>query len=435
VNTGPITISFLGVDERSKSAYQLFFENITPVQYEVIDDYQKAQLCLIDKDSYNVQQKHEELCKNYPEKYILVLSILEYSCSHDKEFFLQKPIKREALQGLLNQISGFISGKTISQSNVPSRSQIKNTVKKISEKYRKPPEDAKLEEPVKPVLKAKDNTVVAINKTPKISTSNAGKLLKIENEEYFVGERADVDISNPQQLKEVFYSPNKLLQAIMEQARTKSQQSEQVVQLNVMNHVFYFDTKNQTVYSNVGPAVIRHLCAVNQDEPATYTVKPDSFRDDLNFIIQANKDKNKASGKHSWSMEAFMWVITLWCSRGRVPEGTDLTQPVYLMQWPNLTRLEQIPHAARIAALLYDQPRTLIDTANQLGIKQRYVFAFFCACKSIGLSDISVRDVDKLFESEQPKQNKNQSILSKLLGKLANTSDNPANSKVAASAE
>jgi len=91
VTTEPITISFLGVDERSKSAYQLFFENITPVQYRLIDDCQQSQLCLIDKDSYNVQQQYDELSRNYPEKYILVLSILDHPCAHDKEFFLKKP--------------------------------------------------------------------------------------------------------------------------------------------------------------------------------------------------------------------------------------------------------------------------------------------------------------------------------------------------------
>jgi len=433
VKTEPITISFLGVDERSKSAYQLFFENITPVKYELIDDCQKAQLCLIDKDSYNVQQQYDELTKNHPEKYILVLSIIEHSCTHDKEFFLQKPIKREALQELLNEVSGYISGKTIKKSGVPSRSQIKNTVMKISEKYRKKPVPEKREEPVKPVIKEKDNTVVPISKAPKATTSRAGKLLKIENEEYFVGERADIDINNAQQLQSIFYSPENLLQGIMEQAREKSQKSGQIVQLNVMDHIFYFDSKNQKVHSTVSASVIRHLCVVHQEEPATFSLKPDSFRDDLDFILKASS--NKSRRKNSWSMDAFLWVITLWCSRGRVPAGTDVTRPVFLMQWPNLTRLEQIPHAARIAALIYDQPRTLFDTAKQLGIKQRYVFAFFSACKSIGLSGVSVRDVDRLFESEKPKKSKNKSILSKLLGKLTNFSGNTDTKKLASNAE
>ena len=433
MKTEPITISFLGVDERSKSAYQLFFENITPVQYELIDDSHQAQLCLIDKDSYNVQQQYDELTKNYPEKYILVLSIIEHSCTHDREFFLQKPIKREALQDLLNKISGYISGKTILPSGAPSRSQIKNTVMKISEKYRKQPAVKKPVEPVKPVVQKTDGTVVPIKKAPKVATANAGKLLKVENEEYFVGEQEDIDISDAQQLQKIFYAPEKLLQSVMEKAREKSQESGQIVQLKVMDHIFYFDAKNQKVYSTVGPSVIRHLCVVHQDEAPTFSVKPESFRNDLEFILQASEKKSRR--KHSWSMDAFLWVITLWCSRGRVPAGTDINRPVYLMQWPNLTRLEQVPHAARIAALIYDQPRTLFDTAKQLGIKQRYVFAFFSACKSIGLSGVSVRDVDRLFEAEKPKKSKNKSILSKLLGKLTNFSESVVTTKLASNAD
>ena len=432
MNTEPITIAFLGVDERSKSAYQLFFENITPVQYDLIDDCEKAQLCLIDKDSYNVQKQYDDLTNNHPDKYILVLSILEHACTHEKEFFLQKPIKRESLQELLNKISGYISGKTIIKTHAPSRSQIKDTVKKISEKYRKKTEPKKPAPVAKPVTKAKESTVVPIKKAPKAATANAGKLMKIENEEYFVGTHSDIDINDPQQLQKIFYSPEKLLQSSMEKAREKSQESGKIAQLNIMDHVFYFDAENHKVHSTVSSSVIRHLCVVHQDEAPTLTLKPESFRSDLAFILKANEKKTHR--KHSWSMDAFLWVITLWCSRGRVPVGTDITRPVYLMEWPNLTRLEQIPHAARIAALIYDQPRTLFDTAKQLGIRQRYVFAFYSACKVIGLSGVSVRDVDRLFEAEIPK-NKNKSILSKLLGKLTNFSGNAATTKLASNAD
>ena len=437
MNNESITISFLGVDERSKSAYQLFFEQIKSVRYELIDDYRKAQLCLVDKDSYNIQQQYEELIQNYPQKYILVLSIVEHSCAHNNEFFLQKPIKRDELQKLLNKVYGFISGKTVNKPGAPTNTQIKKTVEKISQKYIKKSDNLKHKDSGKQVSNVKDNTVVSINKTPKASTSNAGKLLKIEHEEYYVGESPDIDINDSGQLNKAYYSPDKLLQSIMEQARIKSQQSGQIVQLNVLNHIFYFDDKEQKVHSTAGPAVIRPLCFVCHDIEASYEVKTSTFRDDLNFILQANKNRstNKVKEKHSWSMEAFMWLITLWCSRGRVPEGCDLTQPVYLMQWPNLTRLEPIPHAVRIAALIYHQPRTLTDAAKQLGIEQRYVFAFFSACKTIGLSDISRRDVDKLFVTESLKQHKNKSIMSKLLGKLLSFSGNTAINDIANNAD
>jgi len=437
MNNKSIKIAFLGIDERTRSAYQLFFENIKSVKYELVEDYRNAQLCLIDKDSYNIKQQYNELIENHSEKYVLVFSIVEHACVNEKEFFLQKPIKRDVLQRMLNKIYGYISGKRISKTSAPTNSQIKNTVEKISRKYIRKPENVAYKEAEKPVKEVEDNTVVSINKVPRVSTSNAGKLLKIEHEEYYVGDHPDVDINDHEQLKQAIYSPDVLLQSVMEQACKQSQYSGHIVQLNVFNYVFYFDAKGQKVHSNVGPAVIRPLCVVPHDNQAAYIVKPSSFRDDLNYIIQSNKNNKTGDspGKYSWSMEAFMWVVTLWCSRGRVPEGVDLTQPVYLMRWPNLTRLEQLPHALRIAALIYDQPRTLVEAARQLGIEQRYVFAFFSACKAIGLSGVSCREVDKTFISEKPEQHKNKSIMSKLLGKLVNFSNDACIDEVASNAD
>ena len=272
MNNESITISFLGVDDRSKSAYQLFFEKIKPIRYELIDDYKKAQLCLVDKDSYNIQKQYQELIHNYPQKYILVLSIVEHSCALNNEFFLQKPIKRDELQKLLNKIYSFISGKTTNKPSAPTNTQIKKTVEKISQKYIKKSDSLKHKDSGQQVEKVKDSTVVSINKTDKASTSNAGKLLKIEHEEYYVGESPDIDINDSSQLNKAYYAPDKLLQSIMEHARIKSQQSGQIVQLNVLNHIFYFDDKEQKVHSTAGPAVIRPLCFVCHDNEASYEV-------------------------------------------------------------------------------------------------------------------------------------------------------------------
>jgi len=122
-------------------------------------------------------------------------------------------------------------------------------------------------------------------------------------------------------------------------------------------------------------------------------------------------------------MESFMWLISLWTSRGRIPISTKLNQPVYLLQWPNLTRLASTPYSIRIAALLYDQPYPLIEAAKQLGIEQRYVFSFYSACKSIGLANTSKRVSDQIFIAERTKQSEHKSILSKLLNRLVNFSD------------
>ena len=115
MTTESITVSFLGVDERSKSAYQFFFKSVNQGQVELIDDYTKAQLCLIDKDSYNIQDQYDEFVKNFPDKYILILSLHDQTCHSDKEIFVRKPVKRDTLQNSLNQICGLITGKAVTK--------------------------------------------------------------------------------------------------------------------------------------------------------------------------------------------------------------------------------------------------------------------------------------------------------------------------------
>ncbi|MDX2503798.1 MAG: hypothetical protein QNL62_04895 [Gammaproteobacteria bacterium] len=438
-----MTISFLGVDERSKSAYQFFFAGLKKLQCQMLDDYTKAQICLLDKDSYDIQQQYETLLHNYPDKYILLLSLEEQACTHKKTFFIKKPVKRDALEESLKKIFHLLSADhegDVEQANSLEKTSPDTAAEKSSQTAEKNVSHNSYtkiivsgEDSVKAVENTQDNTLVTIKKNQKVSTANAGKLLRAENEQHFVGEQPNIDINNPEQLQKVFYEPNKLLPAIVEQACNKSRKSEQIIELNVSNLIFYFDYQEQKVYSTMGPGIIRPLCLIHHENNIKYSAKGKSFRNQLHAISQSNKNKTKkkTQEKQSWNMESFMWLITLWSSRGRVPQGTDLTQPVYLMQWPNLTRLASIPHAVRIAALLYAQPRTLIDTAKQLGIEQRYVFAFYSACKAIGLANISRREVDKLFAAEKPEQHRNQSILSKLLGKLTHFSHKSSMNEIA----
>jgi len=448
VNIEHITVAFLGVDERSKSAYQSFFESIKKVKYEIVNDFREAQLCLVDKDSYRVSQQYDELINHYPEKYILSISIVKQTCAHKRELYLQKPIKREVMQAIMAKISKLIplEPDDISVSSAIARN--KQAVKKLSDTFRKKlvqknkhhnsidtegSNVTSIETKIKLPVKDESDNIAGIKKIRKVATVNAGKLLKIKNEEYYVGEQADADINDPEQRSKIYYSPGLLLQEIIEIACEKSRQSERIVQLNIHNHDFYFDYSAQKVYTNASTAVIRPLCVIHYEGNMSYKVKHLRFRNELYTTLVQNrkKFKKKSLERQIWSMDSFKWIITLWCSRGRVPEGIDVTQPVYLRQWPNLTRLRSIPYAVQIASLLYEQPRSLIDTAKQLGIEQRYVFAFFSACKSIGLSDVSRRDVDKLFVSQKPEPNKNKPILGKLLARLVRYSGKPSVEKVA----
>lgn len=442
-----IKIAFLGVDTRSQSAYEFFFNSIKHINCELIDDYNQAQLCLVDMDAYTIQQEYSACVRNNPNILFLVSSLSEYKCNYKNEFFLKKPVKREKLEILLDQFCRSIPAQsTPTQSNstqpAPTIHNIsppillnveKSSLPKISEEVEITAQTVEANNKVHSIHKATNKAASNSNSNSKISTAKAGILLKIENEEFFVGEQEDVDINNPEKLKKIFYTPNKLFQSVVETACNKSRQLEKIIQVNVLNNIFIFDYKEHRVYSPVGFSIIRPLCLIPYNKSASYVIKDDSFRSELQkyFPVSNNKFSNRTVEKKNWDMESFMWLISLWSSRGRIPHGINLHQPVYLLQWPNLTRLASIPHSVRIAALLYDQPYPLIEAAKKLRIEQRYVYAFYSACKAIGLAKESQRSIDQMFVPEHHKQSKNKSILSKLFKKLINFSAKPSINDIA----
>jgi hypothetical protein len=107
-----------------------------------------------------------------------------------------------------------------------------------------------------------------------------------------------------------------------------------------------------------------------------------------------------------------IWDLALRTSRGRVPEGTDLSVAHYLQSWPNFTRLPRTPQGMRIASLWVENPRTLDDIALNLGIEQADVYSFYSAATAIGLSGPAKRQVDKLIA---PRNVTNKEISAKSL--------------------
>lgn len=117
----------------------------------------------------------------------------------------------------------------------------------------------------------------------------------------------------------------------------------------------------------------------------------------------------------------FVWKLTLWAARGRLPRGTPLQVPVFLRWWPNFTRLDQIPAALAIAALWSREPRTLIDSAQALGIPQRWLFSFYSAASALDLAGTTRRSVDFMFTPQPlPKPNGAHGLLGRVLDKLRN---------------
>lgn len=191
---------------------------------------------------------------------------------------------------------------------------------------------------------------------------------------------------NPNHEEVHYYNPRDSIQGILMHAMEESLQRQATLQLDLMSgsdtwQSIIFLHEKQKVYYTMGDTRLAQLCTT----PLCL----------IRHSLRKCKDRESRFAAAGWdiqggyhSFEAFTLKIALWTSDGRVPAGTDLSRPVMLTRWPNLTRLPAIPHAMPISALLIDQPRPLPLVAKVLGLTQKQVFTFYCAALSLGLIDL-----------------------------------------------
>ena len=121
---------------------------------------------------------------------------------------------------------------------------------------------------------------------------------------------------------------------------------------------------------------------------------------------------------YRWDLiESFFWKLALWTARGKLPERVNVEQPVSISRWPNLTRDLASPYAMPIASLLYQYPTTIPGLCRELGIPQRYVFAFVSAAHAIGILDQS--DQAEPAPEARPEANSaKKSLFQRILGRI-----------------
>jgi hypothetical protein len=227
----------------------------------------------------------------------------------------------------------------------------------------------------------------------------------------FIGNVAGIDVNDPTQFMLASYNPKEYFQGFVASAYRASQADGKAKQLNSgWSPVFIFP-QNREIWVDADEKQIRAFAGLTMTSVVVTQIS-------LHTIDGETANEGKALDKYQ-SMDAFLWKLACWASKGRYPVSLTIQQPVYLKQWPNFTRLLVTPHAMRIAALLVKEPRTLPSVAEVLDIKPQYVFVFVSAAYALGLLDQAKRSADLLVDSSPTiKPNKNQGLLSRIMSKL-----------------
>jgi len=227
------------------------------------------------------------------------------------------------------------------------------------------------------------------------------------------GDYADVqDMSNWQQ-ECVNYAPENYFIASLRDALRLAMQSQQMVEVKTtQQHMLILPDASQIYFSiPLTEQAFVEFCSspVRKNQIHIHILNTNEAELARHKISQSSRLLN--------DLEAFVWSCQLLTAQGRLARGTDITRPALLKYWPNMTRIESIPHMMNIAALWSDSPASIVELAKCLDIPQRYVISFYHAAALLGLME---QDNSKLKSKTrtESKTKKNRGLFSRLLKRL-----------------
>ncbi|WP_020558157.1 hypothetical protein [Thiofilum flexile] len=212
--------------------------------------------------------------------------------------------------------------------------------------------------------------------TPMVEpTSNRDSVKQQQRWSLLCGTLPDTTPENLQRDRHIFDANQYLLGSLME-ATQQAKKTGQVFQVFItrQHYILLLPQPNYAFSSlDIHGAEFADLC--------TYPITSNQVHIHIPTAVeQAQLDAYvQQHPTHLYDLDACLWTTTLLTSGGRLHQLYDPNKTYRLKHWPNLTRMESIPHVMSIAALWTQQAATPFDIAKQLGIPQRYVFAFHSA--------------------------------------------------------
>lgn len=202
------------------------------------------------------------------------------------------------------------------------------------------------------------------------------------------------------------YDAGHYLQGALLKAHRKARKNNKNILIEFGSGSITVDVKRSLVQMRMGSFQLREL--------ASFPLNKDQVNISLLPRRQARVDLE--SGRNITSLEALIWKITLFASRGRAPKGTSLSVPVSLKHWPNFTRLLLSPGALRMAALWTANSVSISQLSKTLKLSSDDVLNFYSAAHAIELVQLGDAAVEAVVP--KPKAVGVRGLLGSILKKL-----------------
>ena len=401
-NKSPLKVALHGMDERRCKMMAMFLQGPCKGIAIVVND-KDADIDIFDADGMNAGMSlNERLAKKW-NRPIIVLSLQDHKL--DSVLYIKKPVKSDDMLAIMDRARTLLHGKTIQtvKQAIPLADQ------NIRDSARTPvnAEATSQPEAEKKVLKKYS---LDTDEQKKTSKHQAAMQLTELNFGAFIGHVPGIDVNDPKQFGKASYNPKDYFQGYVESAIKVSQAKGQIRQLNSGWNPLIIFPHNHEVWLDADEKQLRAFAGLTLNNTLDIKMSVTPMDPDSSTELKALENFH--------AMDAFLWKLACWASKGRYPVTLDINHPVYLKSWPNFTRLLVTPHALRISALLIQGPRTLANVAKVLDIKPQYVFVFISAACALGLTGQTKTAADALIPSPEIKPNKEKGLLSRIISKL-----------------
>jgi len=397
-----LKLTALGMDQRALDTLEMILKGPGGNWCELSSE-ETADIAILDGDVKDALTLFDQHRRRYPRRPIILLSVREMQLRRSVP--LKKPAKVSTLMEALRQAQARLYDEPLTQKPV--------AVNKLHEASAEPTTSAKLAAFATPAPPADPDpkTASPVTQTAQLAepvTRTPGSTRPARHSQQ---DEPDIDLTNPARYRQAFYQPDEHLQGLLQRALADARSQRRPVQVHNTQGLLLLQPTTQQAFTNLQERQLRSLCLIPGSDKSGWSRLSNAELKDL--LVQIGTEQPP------YSLDALLWQITLWTSRGRLPQGTDPDTLVSLRHWPNLTRLSLPPNALRIAALWSRSPETLAKTVRLLKLPRRHVFAFYSACHALDLVEIgSVMTTPAIVPDNAPENTTKRGFFQRIIHNL-----------------
>lgn len=375
----PMRVTALGLDQRSHSALEMILKGPGKGAY-VLTDVAESEAAIVDMDRPQVSMLWESYHRHYPERPGIALSAQD-ACPEGTRL-QPKPVSINALLASLRAVAEELAAREAGT--------------------------------------AETGKAAGAGLEPKVvSTRGATQVMEDRAVHRYVSALPESlpedyrQLSDPASRAKLFFVPTDYIGGHLLEAIREAVARGEALNIHLRVGAITVDPAAHRVWCALTDTRLKQLCMVRANSGDGQALELRIEGQARGAAVEAPPGSGAAL-----DLDAFVWKVAVWVSRGRAPEGTDLQEPVVLRHWPNLTRVLMTPSVMRVAAIWARQHRSPEETATLLRIPLSHVLTFYAAARATGLLVDARRQEDELFSPPDIDRHRQRGLLSRMLAKI-----------------